>query len=506
MGAGARQITAALLCVSLTLSACAGSSDAPQQAGRLEWQSCEEGEYEVELECATLEVPNDHGASNGLTQRLAVARARASGPGSRLGVLLFNLGGPGSESTRVLRSFHALLSRSAPELVARFDLVAFDPRGIGRSTPPLRYLEDETLARMRALDLTPDDESERFLHDRLADEVLASAQELDARYAARVDTESVARDVDLLRAALGAETISYYGGSYGTLLGALYATLFPARVRAFVLDSPVMPVVDRRELMRAQAASFERAYDAFVAWCGETDACALHDLGADGLTQTFDSLIEETPIVIGDRTLSGSDILTAMGQALSSGKNVWPALAERLLVLLDGDGESVLASADGWYGRTPDGTYGDDIVDAFTAISALDAPYPPDFDRGAFDAFVDDEVLGAGAHFARVIALNERISIGWPFEKGRALPNVDARSAPPALVLAGLDDPSTPVSFAYEMRDALGNGSSLLTYDDSTHGQFFASTCVRDAAVAFLLEPGATEDAGCAFEPAAGSP
>jgi hypothetical protein len=111
-----------LLCVSLALSACAGSSEAPPEASALDWQNCED-----DLECATLEVPNDHARPDGLTQHIAVARARASGPGTRLGVLLFNLGGPGGESTRVLPAFGAALSHWAPELVAQFDLVAFDP-------------------------------------------------------------------------------------------------------------------------------------------------------------------------------------------------------------------------------------------------------------------------------------------------------------------------------------------------------------------------------------------
>ncbi len=475
------------------MSACGGPDE-----DALDWHGC------GEVECATLEVPNDYGRADGLTQHIAVARARATGPG-RLGVLLYNLGGPGAESARVLSGFRGLLSRWAPELVARFDLVGFDPRGIGQSSPRLRYLEDATLERMRALDLTPDDESARLEHDALADEVLASARKLDSRYAARVDTESVARDMDLLREALGEESISYYGGSYGTLLGALYTTLFPARARAFVLDSAAPPVFDRREVLRAQAESYESAYAGFLTWCGEMDTCALHDLGAEGLGQALNSMVEaasDVPLEVEDRALSGSDMLVALGQGLSGGRNAWPGIAEGLEALLGGDGAPMLAAADGWYGRTSDGTYGRDIVDAYTAIGALDAPYPPDFDRSAFDAFVNDEVAAVGSHFAHAIALGERVSVGWPFDKGHPLPGVDARSAPPVLLLAGLADPSTPARWAYELRDALGNGSSVLTYDDSVHGQFLASTCVRDAAVAFFIEPGSVpEDSSCPFEP-----
>jgi len=244
--------------VSLVLSGCGSDASAPPPA-ELAWHSCGS-----DLECGTLVVPNDYEHSDGLTQRIAVSRARASKPGERLGVLLFNLGGPGEASVDRLDGFRGFLEHWAPELVARFDLVAFDPRGIGKSTPTLHFLADDTLDAMRALDPTPDDDAARAAEDAVDDDALASASSaLDARYASHVDTESVARDVDRLRAALGEESIDYFGGSYGGILGALYATLFPTRVRAFVLDSPVMPAVDRLRILRAQAQAYEEGYAAF---------------------------------------------------------------------------------------------------------------------------------------------------------------------------------------------------------------------------------------------------
>jgi len=191
-----------------------------------------------------------------------------------------------------------------------------------------------------------------------------------------------------------------------------------------------------------------------------------------------------------------------LAEGLASGRNAWPGLAEQLSTLLDGDGSQALATADGYWGRGDDGRYDDHVTDAYIAISALDAPYPAGFARADFDAFVSEQVIPVGPLLGPTGALSERMSVGWPFDRGRPLPRIDARDAPPLLVLGGLDDPTTPVAFAREMRDALGNGSTLVTRDDQTHGQFFSSECVREYVVAFLVDPTAPiADAACPFEP-----
>lgn len=486
--------------IMLVLSGCGAGADDGNPSS-LDFHACDEG-----IECATLEVPNVYGAADGLTQQLAVARVRATDPGSRIGVLLYNLGGPGESAVEHLGGFHGFLTSWAPELTARFDLVAFDPRGIGRSTPKLSYLSDELLDAFRALDPTPGDDAARAEHDAVGDDVLASASRLDGRFAAHVDTESVARDMDRLRDALGEAYLNYWGGSYGGLLGGLHATLFPEHVRAFVLDSPVTPEVNRLEILHGQAEAYETAYAAFRDFCEATERCALHELGSAGLEQAVDALVEgkdHAPIDVEGRRLTGSDILVALAGSLAHGRNVWPSLAERLEGLLAGDGATTLTSADFYWGRKNEEGDADDIADAYTAISALDAPFPAGFDRAEFDVYLETEVLPVGPHFGPVLAEQERISVGWPFDKGRALPHVDARSAPPLLVLGGIDDPVTPIRWAYAMRDALGNGSTLVTHDDQVHGQFLTSECVREHVVAFLVDPGAPRaDETCPFEPA----
>jgi pimeloyl-ACP methyl ester carboxylesterase len=467
--------------------------------GMLDWRACF-GRFE----CASLEVPNDQDSSVENTQRLSIARARAGDPGRRLGVLFYNLGGPGVIGAGALPDLHAALSYLEPRLTARFDLIGVDPRGVGDSTPKLTFLEDETLDAFRALDPSPDDESEWRAHDTVADEVLAAASTLDAVYASRVDTESFARDLDLVREALGEDRISFYGGSYGTLLGGVYATLFPERVRAFVLDSSVMPVADRRTVITGQAVGYEEAFAAFAAWCADlsaplrpgmepTSACPLGPLGeagaiAESARTLFDDA-DESPVAAGERVATGMDLRTAVGDVLNRGSTSWPMLADLIASALSGDATTALAIADVYNGRSEEGRSDDDIVDAFMAISALDAPYPEGFDRAAFDATIAGEADGAASIFGGTIAAGERLTVGWPFRSPRAPPAVSASGAPPALILAGLHDPATPVAWAQEMRAALGNGSSLITVDSWGHGQLFVNRCASDLAVSFLIDP-----------------
>jgi pimeloyl-ACP methyl ester carboxylesterase len=279
-------------------------------------------------------------------------------------------------------------------------------------------------------------------------------------------------------------------------------TLFPERVRAFVLDSAVIPVVDRREIVRAQTEGFERALGDFVAWCESTETCALQARADSMVLETIDSLLEsadQTPITAGERVLSASDLLVALAAPLSGGARAWPYMAEAIDAVLGGDGSWMLDSADRYYGRTADGTYGDDIVDANFAIGALDAPIG--LSRAEYDAFVEEEVQSLGPHFGAAIAGEVRLTVGWPFDLVRPLPAIDASRAPPALVLAGLRDPTTPARWGYELRDALANGSTVVTHDDSTHGQFLTSQCVRDLGVAFLMDPAPPpSDASCPAE------
>jgi len=480
-------VRAGLVWLSGLLLATVGcSAESQSGSGPLLWQSCLDG-----LECATLEVPSDYAAKGAGSQHIAVARGRASEPRRRLGALLLNFGGPGAETVGGLSGFRAFLDGLAPELVAQFDLVGFDPRGIGRSRPALTFLDAATIEAFRALDPTPDDDDERAAHDAVADEMRAGAERLDATFMRHVDTESVARDMDRLRAALGEPVINYFGGSYGTLLGAVYATLFPERVRAFVLDSAVMPAFDRQELLQGQAAAYEQAFQGFLTRCADSRDCALSALGdaaaIEAAVRAFVEAADEEPLRVDTRLVHGSDLSIALGMMLEVGAG--SGSDELLAGLLAGDVQPFLSGADAWYGRGDDGSYDDDIVDANLAIGALDAPYPEGFHRAEFDAFVEREVVPRSPLFGPMLAEVERTFVDWPFLRPGPLPKIHAPSARPLLVLAGSGDPATPARWSAALRDALANGSALVTHDDAVHGQLFRSQCVRDLAVPFLLDP-----------------
>src|SRR5918998_4713225 len=269
----------------------------------LEFAPCGEG-----LNCATLVVPVDHTDPDGATTELPVLRHRATDPARRLGVLLVNPGGPGAPAGDQVRLLVGAIpevpATLGPEVLARYDVIGLDPRGTG-GPGTVRCLTDAQREEALDTDLDPDLPGGQ---DRAA--VLAATRELTEGCAARNDvallsqlaTDDVARDMDLLRSALGEQQISYFGVSYGTLLGATYATLFPERVQHMVLDSPVHPTSWQQQPLRAlteQAASGEQVLGAYFAACVEAGPDC--PFGAGRPAEAFDALVdrlEATPLVV----------------------------------------------------------------------------------------------------------------------------------------------------------------------------------------------------------------
>jgi pimeloyl-ACP methyl ester carboxylesterase len=475
--------------------ACSGESGAEGRASGLTWHDCLDG-----AECATLAVPNDHVDPAGAKQEMAVARAAASERNGRIGSLLFNFGGPGVPSVEAVPALARWFSQNAPEVRARFDLVGFDPRGIGESTPKIDCVADVAMDRIRALPPTFS-EADRGLYDLLGDEILDGCGSFDGAFMSHIDTESVARDIELLREALGESAVSYFGGSYGTLLGATYATLFPERVRAFLLDSPVTPSWNRQEILVGQAGGYEAALAAFFDWCAGEGSCVFGPAAdAAEVALAFDDLMARamiSPLLAEARALTAFDLQLAVGSALLGGSDSWPALAEMLAGADGGDASLLLEMADDFYERNADGSYGP-IVDAYMAIAALDAPFPEALDREAYDAFVQNEVFRAGPRLGPGFAVGERLTVGWPFRRETPSPEIHAPTAPPMLLLAGRNDPATPLRWGEALRSALDNGSHLVTVDGFSHGQLFVSVCAQDLAERFLVDPSAVdEDSEC---------
>jgi pimeloyl-ACP methyl ester carboxylesterase len=443
----------------------------------LTWSDCDDSD----LQCATLAVPLDYDDPAARSIDIALARRPADDADARIGSLLVNPGGPGASGIDLAEQADIFFPEG---LLERFDIVGFDPRGVGDSSA---VDCGDRFDDFFGLDPTPDDESERQDLIDAAQEFVAECERRSGDVLPFVDTVSAARDLDLIRAALGEETISYLGFSYGTYLGATYADLFPDRVRALVLDGGVDPTLDWREQSVAQGAGFERALNAFFDECGSDEDCDFYSNGDP--RGAFDELLAEieraplsaTSAGIG-RQLGPGEVMTGIAASLYDREYGWPALAIGLASARAGDGSVLLELYDIYTERNPDGTYGN-LLEANAAVNCLDTPAPDDvtaYDELAAELEREAPRVGAsGAYFGLLCAFWPAPAVGEP----RALV---AAGAPPIVVIGTTGDPATPYAWSQALASQLESGV-LLTWEGEGHTATAKSDCIDDAIVDYLV-------------------
>jgi pimeloyl-ACP methyl ester carboxylesterase len=441
------------------------------------WKPCQK-----EFECATLEVPLDYDDPGGRAIDLALLKVPAADPEHRVGSLVVNPGGPGQPGTTY--AAQSGLAFDDP-LLDGFDLVGFDPRGTGRSTP-VDCVGDRTLDELVAADPDPDTVSERRELVRGSIELVRGCVRRSGALAAHVSTIEAARDMDVIRAVLGEATLSYFGASYGTELGATYAELFPERVGRFVLDGAVDLTLGTRELAVEQAAGFETALRAYVRDCVETvDSCVLGDSVEEGLSRISDLLdqVDDRPLpTSSDRELKVGNAFYGIVLPLYV-EDYWFLLSAALGNAFGGDGSALLQLSDLYNSRGPEG-YTDNSREAFVAISCLDDPtsIPPGRVPAEFRSFEK-----ASPTFGRVFAWGLIGCRGATAGSARPL-EVDGSGAAPIVVIGTTRDPATPYAWARSLADQLDSGV-LVTRDGDGHtGYFKGNECVDDAVHAYLLD------------------
>ena len=446
----------------------------PFPADSLVWTACNET-----YECATLSVPLDHDAPGDTTLGLSLLRAPARDRTRRIGSLVVNPGGPGGSGTGL--AFYAPYFFPA-EILDRFDIVGFDPRGTNASEPAIDCVDD--LSSFVALDLTPDDREEREALIAENKALAAGCQERSAALLPYVDTSQVVRDIDMLREALGEEKLTYFGYSYGTFLGALYADRFPDRVRALALDGAVDPTLDGERLMRGQAIGFDEQLEAFFEACAADERCAFHS-GEDP-AQAFDELaaaIDAAPLRVRERTLGPGETWYAVTDALYSTSS-WGPLADALAAAERGDGGALLQMADDFAGREEDGSYSD-FVEQFLAISAIETEYPETLE--AYDAIAAD-VARVAPRLGTALIYNTMLPLYWPLSPRRTPAPVRASGAPPIVVIGNLGDPATPYAWAESLAGQLESGV-LMTYEGDGHTIFARGVdCIDDRVIDYLVD------------------
>ncbi len=447
----------------------------------LDWRPC--GEHE----CARLVVPLDYDRPQGRTIRLAVLRVPALG--ERRAPLVVNPGGPGAPGTAYAAAADQIVG---PAIREEFDIVGFDPRGTG-SSAPVDCLTDEELDRYVSVDPVPDDAAEqRALLDTIRDRGRGCVAD-DAALAAHITTIEAARDMDVLRSALGRRTLDYLGKSYGTELGATYAELFPRRVGAMVLDGAVDVSLSSRRLSLEQARGFETALRAYVANCVETvDSCFLGDSVEEGLSRitAFLADVDANPLP----TTSGREL--TVGNAFYGivaplyVRDYWFALSAGLQDGFDGDGSALLGLSDVYSSRGPDG-YTDNSTEAFPAISCLDDPWsvPPARVPAQVPAF-----QRASPTFGDVFAWGLMTCHGIQTTASEPAPEIDAAGAAPILVVGTTRDPATPYQWAVHLADQLESGVLLSRDGDGHTGYNAGNDCVNEAVEDYLVDGTVPED------------
>ncbi|NHI08160.1 proteinase [Streptomyces sp. KO7888] len=464
----------------------------PYYEQKLAWRDCGVPGFQ----CATMKAPLDYAEPADGDVRLAVARKKATGPGKRLGSLLVNPGGPGGSAIGYLQQYAGI---GYPAKVrAQYDMVAVDPRGVARSEP-VECLDGREMDAYTQTDVTPDDAGET---DELVDAYKEFAEGCGAdapKLLRHVSTVEAARDMDVLRAVLGDEKLTYVGASYGTFLGATYAGLFPDRTGRLVLDGAMDPSLPARRLNLEQTAGFETAFQSFAKDCVRQPDCPLGDKGTTpdqvgkNLKSFFDDL-DAKPLPAGDadgRKLTESLATTGVIAAMYD-EGAWQQLRESLTsAIKEKDGAGLLILSDSYYEREADGGYSN-LMFANAAVNCLDLPAAfssPDEVRAALPDFEK-----ASPVFGEGLAWSSLNCTYWPVKPTGEPHRIEAAGATPIVVVGTTRDPATPYRWAEALSDQLSSGR-LLTYEGDGHTAYGrGSSCIDAAINTYLLTGTAPKD------------
>ncbi|MFE6748227.1 alpha/beta hydrolase [Kitasatospora purpeofusca] len=453
------------------------------------WKTC------GELQCANLTVPMDYGhPEDGRTFTLPLVRSAATDPAARIGSLVFNPGGPGGSGVAHLKEGGT--SSFGERVRARFDIVGFDPRGVAGSKPAVDCGDQEQSAAPSPSGpdrnaVVPTTEAERQALLTEADRSAAACSARSGGILPHVGTQDAARDLDVLRAALGDRKLSYLGWSYGTYLGTVYGELFPQRVRALVLDGAVDPAQDWSERVLRSGVAFRRAVDDYADNCAAVAGRACPADSPEGIRKLVADLYERTarkPLKIdgSTRRVDQNLLHSALTKAMYTPESQWKPLSEALRSAHRGNGTALAALAGDTNGSDDDSggggggseTVPDNSDAVLSAVNCLDIPHPAD--PQAYWELLDRARQQSGV-FGASTALAELDCRTWP--KGGTAPHrVTAAGLPPVLVVGTTGDPATPYEDAQSLAAQLPGGM-LLTHKGSGHTAYGRGNACVDGAV-----------------------
>jgi len=458
-------------------------------AQRLDWRACD-GSDGGRYDCTDVTAPLDWSDPEGGEIELAVIR-RAADDGAALGSLLTNPGGPGASGYDLIADSAQFAVGDA--LAAAYDVIGFDPRGVGRSTAVSCFDPSEMDAYL--FDIPEGARGSSAWEDELTArnmDFVAACESGSDGILPFITTDNAARDLDLLRAVLGDAQLNYLGYSYGTFLGATYAKLFPERVGRLVLDGAIDPSVSGLDVGTTQAVGFESALRAYMADCLEGRDCpfrgtldeAMADLG------TLLASVDRHPLQNADgRQLGADSLMTAIVAALYS-QDSWQYLSMALDDALSGDPRTAFLLADFYYGRTTDGTYEDNSTEAFRAYNCMDYPLDTDdADQAAAEALITEKAPTIAPYWQGVDVCEV-----WPAPPTGVREPIAADGAAPIVVVGTTNDPATPYEWSVSLADQLSSGVLVTRVGEGHTGFNKGNGCVDDAVVSYLVEGVVPED------------
>ena len=449
-------------------------------AQKLAWKKCG-GSFE----CADLDVPLDYSDPSGQTIKVAVIKLPASGD-DRIGSLVINPGGPGGSGIEYARAARFIFDDS---IRARYDIVGFDPRGVGESEK-ITCLDDKQTDAFLAVDGTPDDDAEVTALEDSTKQFVEACRKNSAALLAHVGTRDAARDIDVLRQALGDEKLNWLGASYGTFLGATYADLFPQNVGRMVLDGAMDPTLTNEELAHGQAKGFELALNRFVEDCQKQSDCPLpRDSVQAGVAriQQFFAGLDTKPIGTGDpaRPLTQALGIQSVLSYLYFPPTDWEQLRFGLEMAFEGDGSVLLSMLDARMERSDDGKYKNNPFSSFLTISAADRG---DSATPEQSAKLAQEWGKEAPVFGPVLAWGNLVFDYWPVEPTDEPHAIKAPGTGPILVVGTTYDPATPYPWAQSLAKQLEGGVLLTRVGDGHTGYGMGSSCTDRAINTYLLD------------------
>lgn len=455
-------------------------------AQELAWEGCGMGS----VECTDVMVPLDWSDPEGETITIAVARHLASG--ERLGSLLMNPGGPGGSGWDfVAYSAQWVVTQ---DVLEQYDVVGFDPRGVGRSTGIECYTDDAD--KDEHLYGTYDDPygTQGWL-DQLTErskDWIEACRQNTGDLLGHLDAGSVARDMDVIRALLGDEKMHYLGYSYGTYLGTVYAELFPEKVGRMVLDGAVDPAVGDLESLAIQMAGFDSALRAYMEWCLPQSACPFTgsaDAAMKTVRQMLDTVDARRFVSSDGRVLDSATVATGIIYTLYS-EDSWPGLSTLFTQLRKGDADTVFVYADAYNDRDDRGGYSGNSMEVYTAVICNEGDLATD-GVGTLEGL--ERIDAAAPTLGRYAAYDDYAVLDatcsqWPYPLAELPSSFTAQGAPPIMVIGTTNDPATPYANAVALAKQLSSGF-LVTYEGEGHTIYAGGVaCIDDTVDAYLLK------------------